>query len=160
MSRQDRQVLLVEDNEAKRNSVEALLHREFPFVKVRHAFSVKSAIEELGVSMPDMIIADMSLPTYDIEGAERGGTPRSFGGIEVFEFLARYEMTVPVLVVTSYPAITDGLQSMDLTQLTLRLKEEFPACFTGTVYFDSTYSTWERDIIAYLKPLRKDGYVA
>lgn len=160
MNQPSGQILVIEDNDAKRDSIKVVLHRELPGVDIRDALSVQSAIVALSKAIPDMIIADMSLPTYDIGGVERGGTPRSFGGIEVFEYLARYAISVPVLVVTSYPAITDGSQSMDLNQLTKRLRDEFPSCFVGTVYFDSTYSTWEREIVACLRLIRNDQHGA
>lgn len=149
-------VLIVEDSESKLASIEAVLKRAFPKTIVRHALSVRSAIAEMIADVPDMIIADMSLPTFDIENRERGGTPRPSGGIEVFEHLARFDLTVPVLVVTSYEAITDGIQSLGLDELSKRLKHEFPDCFLGTVYFDSAYSTWEGEILDFLRLVLKD----
>jgi len=104
-----------------------------------------------------MIIADMSLPTYDIEDRERGGTPRPFGGIEVFEYLERYDLAIPVLVVTSYASLTDGKQSVGLKELSTRLNTEFPKCFRGTIYFDSAYSTWEREITASIYKIFKEN---
>jgi CheY-like chemotaxis protein len=146
-------VLVVEDSDAKRDSIGGALTRAFPLAEVRYALSVRSAIDELMQRTPDAIVADMSLPTYDIEDREKGGTPRPFGGIEVFEHLARHEIAVPVLVVTSYEAITDGKQSLGLTELSAKLGAEFPDCFIGTVYFDSTYSTWEKEICDHLQTL-------
>ena len=151
-------VLIVEDSESKRASIETVLEREFPGVIIKRALSVKSAIDSLQVTIPEMVIADMSLPTFDIETRERGGTPRPFGGIEVFETLERNEIIVPVLVVTSYPEISDGKQSMGLLELSERLKSEFPDMFVGVVYFDSAYSKWEHEIMSYFSSVLKDRY--
>jgi CheY-like chemotaxis protein len=148
-------VLIVEDSEPKLNSIQAVLERELPMVVIRKALSVRSAIDDVLSFMPDLIIADMSLPTYDIEIHERGGSPRPFGGIEVFETLERYEIKVPVLVVTSYPTITEGNQSIGLTELSKRLQADFPECFIGTVFFDSAYSNWEREMTAFLNQILK-----
>lgn len=149
----DVRILIVEDSEAKLDSIRTVITRSFPNVVLNVAFSVKSAIEELSARMPHVIVADMSLPTYDIEDRERGGTPRPFGGIEVFEHLDRYGLEVPVLVVTSYPALSDGKQSMGIKELSRHLGKEFPQCFVGTVYFDSAYSTWEQEIVRLLAPI-------
>lgn len=149
-------VLIVEDSDSKLDSIKSALASAFPAVVMRQALSVKAAIDALTVELPDMVIADMSLPTYDIEDRERGGTPRPFGGIEVFEYLERYDLTVPVLVVTSYETLTDGKQSVGLKELSERLSKEFPKCFLGTVYFDSAYSTWEREVAAFLHKILKD----
>jgi DNA-binding NarL/FixJ family response regulator len=149
-------ILIVEDSDSKLDSIRVSLAKVFPAVIIRQAHSVKSAIDALNDELPDMIIADMSLPTYDIEDRERGGTPRPFGGIEVFEYLDRYDLSVPVLVVTSYESLTDGNQSLGLKELSVRLGTEFPKCFRGTVYFDSAYSTWEREITTFLQKILKD----
>lgn len=148
-------ILLVEDSEAKRNSIQAVIERDFPFVNIKGALSVRSAIDALEAFVPDVIIADMSLPTYDIEARERGGTPRPFGGVEVFETLERYDIVVPVLVVTSYPALIEGNQSIGLTELSRRLQTDFPQWFLGTVYFDPAYSNWEQEISGFLSQALK-----
>ena len=143
-------VLIIEDSESKLNSIQGVLERELPSVCIRKAYSVRSAIDSVQIILPDLIIADMSLPTYDVETREHGGTPRPFGGIEVFETLERNEIVVPVVVVTSYPAITEGNQSVGLTELSKRLEDDFPEYFLGTVYFDSAYSNWEREITVFI----------
>lgn len=151
-------VLIIEDSESKLNSIQSVLERERPNVVIRKALSVRSAINAVLDNIPDLIIADMSLPTYDIESHERGGSPRPFGGIEVFETLERYEIQVPVLVVTSYPTIMEGNQSVGLVELSKRLQADFPECFIGTVYFDSTYSNWDREMVAFLNQVLEGKY--
>jgi len=89
-----------------------------------------------------MIIADMSLPTYDVKEKERGGTARPFGGIEIFDYLQRLGRNTPVIVVSSYPAIEDEGKSMTLKDLAAMLKKEYPEIFSGYVFFDSAYLTW------------------
>jgi len=143
-------VLIVEDSEAKLHSIQAVLERLVPDLNLSTAMSVRSAIDSIQSAEPDMIIADMSLPTYDVEVRERGGTPRPFGGIEVFETLERFSINIPVLVVTSYPVIIEGNQNVGLSELSLRLKDEFPLNFIGTVHFDSSYSYWEEEIESYV----------
>jgi CheY-like chemotaxis protein len=142
------EVLIIEDSDAKLESIRNLLTREVHDVSIRVAYSVRSAIDLLSLEAPNLIIADMSLPTFDIERRERGGTPRPFGGIEVFEYLDRFDLETPVIVVTSYPSLGDGENAVNLNQLRSRLKLEFPLNYLGAVYFDSAYSTWESDFIA------------
>ena len=144
-------VLIVEDSESKLKSIQGVVERVFPDVCLRKAYSVRSAIDALEEVTPDFIIADMSLPTYDIEVRERGGTPRPFGGIEVFETLERYEMEIPVLVVTSYPVLSEGSKSLGLTELSKKLRQDFPENFLDTIYFDSAFSDWEFIIESNLK---------
>jgi CheY-like chemotaxis protein len=144
-------VLIVEDSDAKLTSIRALLDREIKALSLSYAYSVRSAIDALMVRVPDLIVADMSLPTFDIERRERGGTPRPFGGIEVFEHLDRFDLPTPVIVVTSYPSLGDGANALNLDQLRVRLRTQFPINFRGAVYFDSAYSTWESELLTLLE---------
>lgn len=140
-------VLIVEDSDAKLESIRNLLEREGNGLCIDFCYSVKSAITKLANSYPDLIVADMSLPTFDIERKERGGTPRPFGGIEVFEYLDRFDLPIPVIVVTSYPTLGDGEDALNLDELRKRLQKEFPLNYVGAVYFDSAYSTWEENFL-------------
>lgn len=149
-------IFIVEDSEAKLDSIKGLLTLVVPSANFRVAYSVHSAIESLRQELPEFIVADMSLPTYDIERRERGGSPRPFGGIEIFEFLDRYDYEIPVIVVTSYPSLGDGENALNLKQLSERLKSEFPNNFVGAVYFDSAYSNWESEFSALVDSLNKE----
>lgn len=147
-------VLLIEDDDGKRQSVKTCLEREIEKAervpKMAFANSVRSAITQLDESKFDLIVADMSLPTFDIGSREAGGTPRAFGGIEVFEYLERIGCSTPVLVVTSYPVISDGSTSVKFEDLGSRLRREFPETFKEIIYFDSAYSEWDRALSNFL----------
>lgn len=149
-------ILIVEDSESKLSSIVGVVNRVLPTAMVRTAFSVSSGIENIQASVPDMLIVDMSLPTYDIDAREPGGSPRMFGGIEIFDILERDEIQVPILVVTSYPVLTDGGQTLGLAELTTRLKSDYPEVFLGTVYFDSSFSAWEREIESHLEKVARN----
>jgi CheY-like chemotaxis protein len=146
-------VLIIEDSDAKRDSIAAVIERIRPGISIKFALSVRSAIDSFAQGIPHLIIADMSLPTYDIEHRERGGTPRPFGGVEVFEHLDRFDIETPVVVVTSYPTLGDGENAMNLNQLRKLLEKDFPNNFLGLVYFDSTYTTWESDFLDLIDPI-------
>lgn len=148
-------ILIIEDSDAKLESIKSLLTRvmEGMLFSFSYAYSVRSAINLLSTAppLPNLIIADMSLPTFDIERKERGGTPRPFGGVEVFEYLDRFDLEIPVIVVTSYPSLGDGENALNLNQLRDRLMHQFPMNFRGAVYFDSAFSTWESEFVALIK---------
>jgi DNA-binding NtrC family response regulator len=142
----DDSVLIVEDSEAKLASVIAAVQIVLPKHSLVCAKSVRSAIQEVDARSYRIIIADMSLPTYDVESRERGGTPRPFGGIEVFDYLERRSLVTPIIVVSSYQALVEGSTSTSLIDLAAQLKAQYPHTYAGYVFFDSAYSTWEREL--------------
>lgn len=139
-------ILIIEDSEAKLASVLATVERELPNYAVVTAKSVKSALNRLREGSFKLIIADMSLPTFDVKSRERGGTARPFGGIEVFDYLKRRGIPCPVIVVSSYPAILDEGTSLTLSDLANKLKNTYPENFVGSVFFDSAYLTWDVEL--------------
>lgn len=149
-------VLIVEDSDAKLASIVVALNNCL-ISNIDEAKSVKSALTKLRDARFDLIIADMSLPTYDVKSRERGGTARPFGGIEVFDFLQNRNLTTPVVVVSSYPAIVDGNTSVTLPALAKKLKTDYPQIFAGYVFFDSAYLTWELEMQNLIKEVLNDN---
>lgn len=147
-----RRLLVVEDSEAKLASITAALRACLP-IQVEAAKSVKSALNMLKSEEFALIIADMSLPTFDVKNRERGGTARPFGGIEIFDYLQRRQCDTPVIVVSSYPALVDGSTSLTLTDLAQKLRNTYPKIFAGYVFFDSAYLTWEIQLQALAKEI-------
>lgn len=147
-----RRLLVVEDSDAKLASITAAL-RACLSLQVEAAKSVKSALTLLKSGGYSLIIADMSLPTFDVKNRERGGTARPFGGIEIFDYLQRKQDETPVIVVSSYPALVDGSTSLTLTDLAQRLRASYPKIFAGHVFFDSAYLTWEIQLQALAKEI-------
>jgi CheY-like chemotaxis protein len=140
------EILLIEDSEAKLASVRSAVERVFPDSSIAVAKSVKSALNCLRGNAFSLVVADMSLPTFDVRSRERGGTARPFGGIEIFDYLKRCQQLTPVIVVSSYPAILDQGTSLTLSDLAKKLQGEYPDNFFGYVFFDSAYLTWEIEL--------------
>lgn len=149
-------ILVIEDSEAKLASVVGALHASL-IANITFAKSVKSALTKLREANFDLIVADMSLPTYDVKPRERGGTARPFGGIEVFDFLQNRIQRTPIVVVSSYPAIVDGNTSLTLPALAEKLKADYPGNFAGYVFFDSAYLTWELQMQTLIKEILNDN---
>ncbi|MDD2546140.1 MAG: hypothetical protein PHI55_07635 [Burkholderiaceae bacterium] len=145
------QLLIVEDSEAKLASILAAVSKIIPIDKIKCSRSVKSALKALKQEDFSIIIADMSLPTYDVKAGERGGTPRPFGGIEIFDHLQRAGKKTSVAVVSSYPAIVEGNTSLTLHALSEKLAIDYPDNFCGYVFFDSTYLIWEVELLEIIR---------
>ncbi|GAC1610561.1 MAG: hypothetical protein NVS3B3_19710 [Aquirhabdus sp.] len=153
---EQKRVLIIEDSDAKLASVISALQRTAPDVDVEYAKSVKSALNKLKSTSFSLVIADMSLPTFDVKSRERGGTARPFGGIEIFDFMQMHSINTSIVVVSSYPALVDGSTSLTLPDLAARLKNTYPHLFAGCVFFDSAYLTWEVEFQSLVKDALND----
>jgi CheY-like chemotaxis protein len=140
-------VLLVEDEEPKRESLLGFLTREFPNLEVSFAKSVRAAIAQVRAVHPSLLLLDMSLPTFDIAPGEPGGRPQGFGGTEVIRFLDSEDLQIPTIVVTAYEAFPKkNGQRIGYESLREELSRDFGGFFRGLVYFDSIQGQWSDEL--------------
>lgn len=142
-----RTVLLVEDEMAKAEDIQGFLHVRFDECIVEIARSVRSAVDALrGKTVFDLVILDMSLPTFDITDLESGGSPKGFGGVEVLKYLQKVENNTPTIVVTAFEAFSQGAIVVNLDEMRQRLAIEFPQAFRGAVYYNVMFNTWATEL--------------
>ena len=72
-------VLLVEDDEFKAADLTRLLHENLPPHQVTRAASVTSALRAITSDRFDLVVLDMSLPTFDPSGPGGGGVSTRTG---------------------------------------------------------------------------------
>jgi CheY-like chemotaxis protein len=137
-------VLLVEDEAPKRKHIERFLAKWSLSVSVVVARSVNSALDALDDEKPDLLLLDMSLPTFDVGGLEAGGRPQGFGGIEVLRHMTLADISCPTIVITGYEAFpTEVGKPIELSQMRSDLEKEFPMLIRGVLHYNSTYEEWK-----------------
>lgn len=139
-------LLLVEDEAPKQENLRQLLIAIVGPDNVKLAKSVRSAIDFLRSDTADLIILDMSLPTFDIGAEESGGRPQGFGGIEVMRFLDRLKQDSPVIVVTAFEAFAEKNRTVDLEELAIQLRTQHSRNFRGLVYYNTVIGTWHAEL--------------
>ncbi|MCM8732546.1 response regulator [Hephaestia sp. GCM10023244] len=143
MQREPR-ILLVEDEAPKRHHIETLLKDLTPSARILFARSVNSALDVLETGAIDLLILDMSLPTFDVGERERGGRPQGFGGTEVLRNMAMSEIECPTVVITGYEGfLREGGSTVDLAQLRTELMDEFPKVLRAVLHYNSTFDEWK-----------------
>ena len=147
-----KRVLVIEDDPNKSSLLRTFLRELLPSADVIERRSFHSGLRE-ALTGPDLIVLDMTLPTYDISSTEKGGRTRPYGGREILSELKRRSVIVPVVVVTQFESFGEGEETMTLDQLRLQLEEEFSASYKGAVFYQAAESDWRRalrDVIARL----------
>jgi CheY-like chemotaxis protein len=135
-------ILLVEDEAPKQEHISSAILEVLPTVEIRIARSVRSAIDEMRQRTPDLMLLDMSLPTFDVGPTESGGRPQNFGGSEILRYMDLYDLHVPTIVITAYEAFTKAGKSIDHKSLHDELLEKHPLSYKGLIYYNSLFSEW------------------
>lgn len=139
-------ILLVEDEDPKRKNILIALKRVVENPSVTEARSVTSALKELRSTRYDLILLDMSLPSFDIGPGEGGGRPQGFGGTELLRSMDRLKLSIPAIVITAYDQFSSGGASISLEALSKTLLETHPGIFKGLVFYNSVVASWAEDL--------------
>jgi CheY-like chemotaxis protein len=144
-------ILLIEDEAPKQGHIRAALEEIRPTANISVARSVRSAIQEMQTSPPDLMLLDMSLPTYDVGPQESGGRPQNLGGIEVLRYMDLYDLAFPTIVITAYEAFSKNGKPVDHGSLDVQLQAEHPSSYRGLIYYNSLFSEWRVELSALIK---------
>lgn len=142
-----RRFLLIEDDDPKREHILKYLHEKYPNADVAIAKSVKSGVSLLKDNPPQIVLLDMSLPTFDVSVTESGGRPQGFGGREIMRYMDRFGISVPTVVITGYEAFVSAEnRDIDLVSLGNELAKEHPANYIGLIYYNSIVGLWKEQL--------------
>jgi CheY-like chemotaxis protein len=138
--------LIIEDDELKTERLKGFLAQELPGRQIEVARSYKSGLRALVASIRELVILDMTLPTFDIAPGSDGGRPLSLGGRELLRQMKRRSIAYPTVVVTGFDAFGSEPQDVTLAQLDGELRAEFGDFYVGSVYFNATSDDWRDEL--------------
>lgn len=137
-------ILLVEDNPLKREKISEFVSAN-PDVSLLEAASYNSGMSLLLSEDFDLIILDMSMPTFDRTDASHGGRFRAVAGKEIATRLAKLKRLVPFVVVTGYKDFSVGSQSLSIEQIDESLSA-IGDDYKGCIIFDAADSVWKEKL--------------
>lgn len=144
-------ILLIEDEATKASKISAFLNEMSKDTSIQFAKSVTSGIDAIHNDVFDLILLDMSLPTFDISKDEYGGRPQGFGGKEILREMLNYEMATPVIVITAYEAFSENgetgkVKEQTLNEIKEELNSDYPAFYRGIVKYETIFDEWQHQL--------------
>ena len=140
-------VHIVEDNTFKATSISDFLKGEFGEILCTSVYgSFQSALRAIEVSVPDLIVLDMTLPTFDRKPNSREGRMRPIGGYDLMHKMKHRSLTAAVIVVTQLEQFGEGEEEVSFSEITTRCKRDFPDFFLGSVYYDQGGLNWQGEL--------------
>lgn len=141
-------VLVVEDDEFKRENIADCIADRIPGVSLVYARSIVSSLRQIEADAGiDLVILDMSLPTYDVGPNERGGRPQGFGGLTVLQHIDALARKLPVLVVTQFLSFEQGDEILEVGDLQRALSSDYPDLFIGLIQYSGGSNNWKDDLV-------------
>lgn len=140
------QFLIIEDDENKLNQIQSFLALKYSEVLVEAARSLRSGLDRIMQGKHDLIILDMSMPTFDIGVEEDGGRPQSYAGREILRQMQRRHITKPVIVITQFDRFGQGAATLTLSQLDEQLLRDHADIYKGAIFYDATSEGWKDEL--------------
>ena len=139
-------VLIVEDDENKRKQVTNFVEEIWPASHMDVERSLQSGLRSILLGDLDVIVLDMSLPTFDVTVEEDGGRLQAYAGREILRQMDRRQITVPVVVVTQFDKFGEGAAALTREELDAQLRHAHPQIYCGMVYYNVALDGWKDDL--------------
>ena len=150
-------ILIVEDNKNKLMRLKEFVQRfkKIENLQLEAANSFTSGIRKINQRCWDIIILDMSLPTYDITHREMGGDKKPVAGKEIMRRMIHRNILIPVIIITQFETFGENRITLDL--LNNEFQEEYEKIWRGTIFYEG--DKWQEKLQKLLEDilLEKEG---
>lgn len=139
-------ILFIEDNLIKMEAVLKVVQTTYPNAVITTKDSFRSGLKELISNSYDILLLDMSLPTWDRESVKKQEGFERFGGETIMREMKRKKKLIPTIVITMFNEFGIGKSFIDLIDLDKHLTSEFKEFYNGYVKYSSSEKKWEDEL--------------
>ena len=118
--------------------------------------SYQSGIREILKNDYDLLLLDMSIPTFDKTPLESGGPYEKFGGYKVLREIIRKKRPVKTILITMFDDFGESDLSITLSQIDQSLKQEFSNIYLGSVFYHARENKWQEDLKTIIQEIQND----
>lgn len=139
-------VNVIEDSAIKASQILSFLSDHHKSFRVTVNGSFQSGLRAIEEACPDLIILDMTLPTFDRIPNAREGRFRPLGGYDLMRKMRLRGISTKVIVLTQLEAFGEGDEEIGFIEITERCHREFPGIFMGSIYFSQGSDEWQLNL--------------
>lgn len=133
-------ILIIEDDKNKSSQVIERLNSQYSNLTFSEKRSFQQGVKSLRNSSFDLLLLDMTLPTFDIDTNSGGGKIRNFAGREILEEMLQREINLKTIIITQYESF--GEEQITISQMRNILKEKYHKNFIEIIYYSSSSKSW------------------
>lgn len=149
-------IYLIEDNQLKAKHIFDFIKARFPEFVVEIFGSFQSGLRAIESRAPDLILLDMTIPTFDRQPNGREGRMRPIGGYDLMRKMRLRKISTAVVVVTQLESFGEGAEEVSFSEITSICEKEFNDFFKGSVYFGQDDEAWQDVLDSIISELIKN----
>lgn len=146
-------IIVIEDDFKKKEDIRNFLSSDLQINNIVIKESYQSGLRELIKNKYDLLLLDMSIPTWDKSIDEPGGNFEKFGGYKILKEITRKKKPIKTILITMFDDFGESDTSITLSQLDNLLKTEFPDIYIGAVYYNIREEKWKSDLSDFILKL-------
>jgi hypothetical protein len=139
-------IYMIEDNPLKAENVLVYINDILENVEVYIFESFQSGLKAILKEMPDLIVLDMTIPTFDRSGGDREGRLRPLGGMDLMKKLALRDLDFKAIVVTQLETFGEGDGKRTFEEINALCKSEFKGMYLGGFQYLQGSNNWKQGL--------------
>lgn len=140
-------ILLVEDNPAKRAAIKEFVHKEFERDSLSEADSFILGLRHARDNKPDLILLDMSLPHHSSSHrGTRATDMRPFAGADFLKRVNRMRFRTKVLVISMFETFGVAPNLITLRGIDEELSNRYPEIYMSAIHYSASNDTWQQQL--------------
>lgn len=148
--------ILIEDDSKKIEDIKEYVTKQLGCEIFTVKESYQSGIREILQNDYDLLLLDMSIPTFDKTPVESGGSYEKFGGYKVLREIIRKKRPVKTILITMFDDFGESDLSITLSQIDQSLKQEFSNIYLGSVFYHARENKWQEDLKNIIQEIKND----
>jgi DNA-binding NarL/FixJ family response regulator len=143
-------ILLIEDDHKKMDDIKSFVESKFPDMQLTIKQSYQSGLRTIIQDKFDLLLLDMSLPTWKSIELEDMGSFEKFGGVNIMKEMQRRKIIVKTILITMFDDFGEGDSSITLPQIDEYLRSDFSNFYLGYIFYNSRSTDWTEKLRTYL----------
>lgn len=139
-------ILIIEDDSHKLKQISEFISECSVDAVIRTARSYQSGLKAAFEHSFELILLDMSLPTFDVKSGEDGYKFIKRAGEDILVELKRKKNSAKVIIVTQFDSFGEGLDYIELKTLKEQLRDRFGLNYVGAVYYEASHLKWKTEL--------------
>lgn len=150
----NKKILLIEDDQKKVDDIKSFIIDNYKNIDLTIKESYQSGLKEIMTNEFDLLMLDMSLPTWDLADYEGVGSFEKFGGFKIMKEMDRKKKIVKTILITMFDDFGESDSSITLNQIDEIFSTQFSQFYMGYVFYNSKESNWKEILALKLNNMR------
>ncbi len=134
---------IIDDSRSKITQISALINSLAPECTIEVARSFSSGRKLILAKTFNLLVLDMTLPTFERVDGTLEGENRHFGGRQLLEEIRYYQVPSKAIIVTQFEKFGSGADIIEFKPLMSKLLTDHKDVLVGGVYFERNSSKWQ-----------------